>query len=381
MMKELLTIIKNDEQAMLALLERLVNIDSNQDNLSGIDECAHIVGDFLQTLGFTVEYLTTPGAATHMLAKIAGTGLREVMVMGHLDTVFKKGTAAARPFYIEGDKAFGPGVMDMKGGVVAGLFAVKALLATGYNGRMKVFFCGDEEPGHLETEAAALFMREGKNMDAVFNLEPGRPNGGVTIGRKGVIRPILTVEGVAAHSGNNPEQGISAILELAHKTIALEALTDFATGTTYNVGIVNGGSEVNIIPDCAVAKVDIRFKTAEAAAQAVADVERIAAHNYVAGTHTTISANEIQFMPMETTVGVEKLFAHVQQQASKLGLPPVPGVYAGGCSDAAWTTYVGAPTVCSMGPIGEAAHSNREFLVVHTLVERTQLLAACIKNL
>ncbi len=382
MEQKILTQIKNSEAAILATLEKIVNIDSGYDAFEGIDEIAHIVGDFLIPYGFDVQYIEKLDAPTHVLAKRPRPGKKKVLLMGHLDTVFAKGTAAARPFKIEDGKAYGPGVMDMKAGVVVALYTVKALLDNNWEDTdLTIFFCGDEEIAHPLTNAAELFKKEGLGKDAVFNMEPGRADGSVVIGRKGVIRPVLTVSGIAAHAGNEPEKGASAILELCHKTIALHALTDLEIGTTYNVGVMSGGSLANIVADHAEGRVDIRFKTAEEAEKAIKNVEAVAAKTYVPNTTTVVTENKIEFMPMETTDGVKKLYGHLVRQAEKLGLSVPGALYVGGSADAAWTTMVGAPTLCGMGPQSVGAHSNNEYLFVQSLTERAQLLAMCIMHL
>ena len=382
MENKILEQIKKSETAMLDTLAQIVNIDSGYDALEGIDEVAHIIGDFLTPYGFEVQHIETPNAPTHVLAKRPRPGKKKVMLMGHMDTVFPKGTAAARPFRIEDGKAYGPGVMDMKAGIAISLYTVKALLDNGWDDTdLTLFFCGDEEPAHPLTDAVEWFKKEGLGKDAVFNMEPGRADGSVVIGRKGVIRPVLTVKGIAAHAGNEPEKGASAVLELCHKTIALHALTDLEVGTTYNVGVFNGGSLANIVADRAEARVDIRFKTAEEADKAIKSVEAIAAKTYVTNTTTTVTENRIEFMPLETTDGVQKLYDHLSKQAEKLGLPVPGALYVGGSADSAWTAMVGAPTLCGMGPQAVGAHSNNEYLFVPSMTERAQLLAMCIMHL
>lgn len=207
MENKILEQIKKSETAMLDTLAQIVNIDSGYDALEGIDEVAHIIGDFLTPYGFEVQYIETPNAPTHVLAKRPRPGKKKVMLMGHMDTVFPKGTAAARPFRIEDGKAYGPGVMDMKAGIAISLYTVKALLDNGWDDTdLTLFFCGDEEPAHPLTDAVEWFKKEGLGKDAVFNMEPGRADGSVVIGRKGVIRPVLTVKGIAAHAGNEPKK-------------------------------------------------------------------------------------------------------------------------------------------------------------------------------
>jgi len=378
-MEKILNDIAAKESEMLAFLERLVNIDSGIDNPEGIDQVAKIVGNKLSQLGFEVEYLEYPGACTHVLARKRGTGNKSVMIMGHMDTVFPKGTAAARPFTIKDGRAYGPGVLDMKGGITAALFALEAMYENGWNEKnITVFFCGDEETGHPKTNAAELFYREAKGKDAVFNMESGRPDGGIVVGRKGAIIPKLTVKGVSAHAGLEPEKGASAILELAHKTIALHNLTNYETGTTINVGIVKGGVAQNVVPDHAEAVVDVRFTKVEEAEKVLAAIRAIAEEVVVPNTKTILTDDRIVFMPMETTEGVKKLHALVQEQGRKLGIPEIKGFFVGGGSDAAWTVQAGAPTVCSMGPRGGLNHSDREYIELDGLIERSKLLALCV---
>lgn len=378
-MKAILDAIAAKEPAMLSFLEKLVNIDSGIDNPAGIDQVARIVGAKLSDLGFEVEYLHYPDACTHVRARKAGTGAKNVMIMGHMDTVFPLGTAAARPFTVREGKAYGPGVLDMKGGITAALFALEAMYERGWNDKnITVFFCGDEETGHTKTDAAKLFEREGRGKDAVFNMESGRPDGGVIIGRKGTSSPQMFIKGIAAHAGNEPEKGASAILELAHKTVAMHALNNPASGTTVNVGVVEGGMAFNVVPDKAQAKIDLRF-TCEAEAEKVfSQIREIAKTVYVPGTTTELVNDRITYMPMETTEGVKRLFALVQEQGQKLGIPEIQGFVVGGGSDAAWTVRAGAPTVCSMGPRGGLNHSDREYIFVDGLIERSKLLALCV---
>lgn len=379
-MEKILADIAAKESKMLPFLASMVNIDSGIDNPAGIEQVAHIVGGKLKELGFDVQYLEYSGACTHVLAHKKGTGNKNVMLMGHMDTVFPKGTAADRPFTISEGRAYGPGVLDMKGGITAALFALEALYENGWDDKnITVFFCGDEETAHSKTNAIELFEREAKGKDAVFNMESGRPDGGVVIGRKGVIIPEFTVKGVAVHAGLEPEKGASAVLELAHKTIALHKLTNFATGTTINVGVVKGGIAQNVVPDHAEARVDIRFSKVEEAEKVLAAIREIAKEVVVPNTQTTLTGDKIMFLPMETSEGVRKLFALVQEQGRKLGIPEIKGFVVGGGSDAAWTVRVGAPTVCSMGPRGAFNHTDREYIELEGLIERSKLLALCLQ--
>lgn len=384
MEKNILEQIKNEETEMLGFAEKIVNIDSGYDCPEGVAEVAHIVGDFLAKLDFKIEYLETPNEPVQILATRPCPGKKKVMLMGHMDTVFPKGTVAARPFRIENGIAYGPGVMDMKSGIAIGLYTLKALIDNKWSDTdLTVFFVGDEEINHPKTNAVENFKKYGKGMDVVFNMEPGRTEGEVVTGRKGLWRPKIKVEGVAAHSGNEPEKGASAIIELAHKAIDITALTNFATGTTYNVGVFNGGRLANIIPDESLAKLDVRFKTIEEADKAKENVKEILAKTYIQRTTTTlIDEGVVDYMPPfeETPAGL-KLYEFLRKQAEKLGQPPLGRLYVGGSSDAGYTTMVGAPTICSMGPKSVGAHSNNEYAYVESYVPRAQLLAMAIMHL
>lgn len=382
MKTKILDQIRGSEQGMLQLLEELVNIDSGADALAGINAVAQRIGAFLEVLGFTVEYLETDGAPVQLLARKVQPGKKQVLFSGHMDTVFNQGTAAVRPFKVENGRAYGPGVLDMKGGLVMALYVIRALLENGWQETdMTVLLCGDEEMSHPFTDAVAQFKKAGAGKDAVFNLEFGRVDGSVVTGRKGTTRPTLVVEGIASHAGNEPEKGASAILELAQKTVAIHALNNFAVGTTYNVGVVSGGNMANIVADKAVGEVDVRFKTIVEAEKSIADVQRIVETNYVPHTKTTVTGNVIKFMPFETTLGVQRLYEHYASQAEKLGLAKPGQQYVGGASDAAWPAMTGAPTLCGVGPCGAGAHSDSEYIEVATLTERALLLASCIIEL
>lgn len=371
--------IEQNREAMFNFLEGLVNIDSGADNPEGIKGVAQLIGQKLGTLGFSVEYLETPGVCTHMLAKKSGSGTKKVMVIGHMDTVFSKGTAAVRPFTIKEDRAYGPGVLDMKSGITIALYALEALHHLAWNEKeVTVFFCGDEETGHPQTDAPAIFTREALGKDAVFNMESGSNNGAVVIGRKGAYFPEIVVTGKSAHAGKDPEKGASAILELAHKTVDLHELTDYMAGITYNVGVVEGGTVPNAVPGHARALVDIRFVGIDQADKALGDFRSIADKIYVPGTSTLVKNERLMFLPMETTAGVRKLFEIVREQGLSLGIPEIKPAFAGGGSDSSWTVKAGAPTVCAMGGRGEMNHSEQEYIQLESLTERAKLLAMSI---
>ena len=214
---------------------------------------------------------------------------------------------------------------------------------------------------------------------AVFNAEPGRPSGALVTGRKGAMFLSIEVTGKAAHSGGAHEQGISAIEELCRKVLELHALTDYATGTTVNVGLIQGGQSVNTVAPLASAEVDVRFRTIDAMHEAEAAIAAILEQTLLAGTTTRI-ARRAAFLPLEETPASRRMFEHYVACAAELGMS-ASGEYTGGSADSGFTSAVGAPTLCGTGPLGEKAHSPDEVCYLDTMVPRAQALALAIARL
>jgi glutamate carboxypeptidase len=377
-MEKLLQAIESKHAKMVQFLEKMVNIDSGIDSPEGVAKVARIIGDKLAEMQFSVEYLDYPGACTHLLAKKQGTGNKEVMIIGHMDTLFPIGTVAKRPFTIKDGKAYGPGVLDMKGGITIALFALEALYESGWNDKnVTVLFAGDEEPAHPKTNAPELFEQHAKGKDAVFNMETASAGQAVLVGRKGNIHPELIVKGIAAHAGADLDKGASAIVELAHKIIAVNKLTDKDRGLTFNCGVITGGTVANAVADSASVVIDMRYLTAADGAEGLESLRKIAAESVIPGTSCEVSNLRERFTPMEVTEGNLKLYEIVRQQGEKLGLA-VEKKVGGGASDAGWTVRAGAPSLCAMGARGSFNHSDREFIELDSLVERTKLLALSI---
>jgi glutamate carboxypeptidase len=377
-MEKLLQAIAAKHEKMVQFLEKMVNIDSGIDRPEGVAKVARIIGDKLAEMDFSVEYLGYPDVCTHLLAKKQGTGNKEVMIIGHMDTLFPIGTVAKRPFTIKDGKAYGPGVLDMKGGITIALFALEALYESGWKDKnITVFFAGDEEPAHPKTNAPELFEQHAKGKDAVFNMETASAGQAVLVGRKGNIHPELIVKGIAAHAGADLDKGASAIVELAHKIIAVNKLTDKERGLTFNCGVITGGTVANAVADSASVVIDMRYLTAADGAEGLESLRKIAAENVIPGTSCEVANLRERFTPMEVTEGNLKLYEIVRQQGEKLGLA-VEKKVGGGASDAGWTVRAGAPSLCAMGARGSFNHSDREFIELDSLVERTKLLALSI---
>lgn len=377
-MEKVLRYIEEKEQEMTEFLRRLVNIDSGSDNPEGIAQVAKVIGEKLEEIGFAVEYLDYPEVCTHIKGSKLGTSSKEVMVIGHMDTLFPKGTVLKRPFTIQDGKAYGPGVLDMKGGITVALFALQALAENGWKEKgLTVFFAGDEEIAHPKTNAAELFEAEARGKIAVFNMETASAGEAVLIGRKGNLYAEMSVKGISAHAGADLDKGANAITEMAHKVIEIGKLTDFARGLTFNVGVISGGAVANAVPDHSTVKIDVRYLNQEDRQSAIDSLQEIANRQYIKGTKTELINVWEKFTPMEVRTGNEELFEIVRAQGKKLGIN-IEGKVGGGASDSGWTVRAGAPSICAMGAIGEFNHSDREYIYIDSLVKRAKLLALSI---
>ncbi len=392
--------LATQQEAMLKVLEAMVNTDGGSYDKPGVDAVGRIVQDFMAEHGIPVEVVPREKhgdclkarveggghpSATHSIADgnpgealTSGNMQRSIVLMGHRDTVFPKGEPERRPFRIEGDRAYGPGVADMKAGLVMNMFVLAAFKRFGgAPGPLLGLFTGDEEIGSPEgREVIESVAREAR---VVFNSEPGRANGGVVTGRKGGVFSIMDIEGKAAHSGGNFEAGISAIEELARKIQAIHALTDLKRGITLNVGLVSGGQSVNTVAPYAKLGIDLRYVEPPQRAAALVRIEEIVANASVPGTSATLTIKG-EFLPLVQDAASRELFEGYQAAASEVGLT-VEGEFAGGCADSGFTSAVGCPTLCSTGPVGGRAHSPEEYLEVESIVPRAQGLALAIARL
>ncbi len=373
-MKTLLEYIDSKEAEMLEFLARLVNIDCGTYDKAGVDQVSDILAERLAALDFDVQRDPQKKFGDHVIGTKPGTGNRRILFIGHMDTVFPAGTVLKRPFRIEGERAFGPGVVDMKGGITCLLFALEALKNTAPETyrqiAMDVVFNSDEEV--LSPTSSTIIKRFAKQAQAACVFEPARPGGEYVIQRKGVGKYILTVAGRAAHAGAQPEDGRSAIEELAHKVIALHALTDAATGTNVNVGVIRGGERPNIIAAEAYAEIDIRVADQPTAEAIDRRIREIAATSSVPDTTCELSGG-LQFPPMLPTQESTRLFGTLQKAGRAIGLD-LRAIATGGGSDGNHAAQF-APTVDGMGPRGGGAHSDREYIEIATLTERAKVTA------
>ena len=370
----------SQQEAMLALLGEAVSIDSGSYDKAGVDAVGRRFIAFFQEHGLvtSVEAVEGYGDAIHIRLDEVRANERPILLLGHRDTVFPKGEVARRPFRIEGQRAYGPGVADMKGGLVVNAFVLAAFKRFGgAPAPLAGLITGDEEIG--TPASRPIIERVARVARCVFNSEPGRQSGNVVTARKGGVFLRFEVLGKAAHSGGNFEKGISAIGELAHKVVAMHRLTDLARGVTVNVGLVKGGQSVNTTAPHAEGEIDLRYVDPADRAAALAALQDIIANATVSGTTARLDVRS-EFVPLVPTPASEALFAVYRGAAADAGLA-VNGEFSGGCADSGFTASVGCPTLCATGPVGGNAHTPEEYLEIASLVPRAQALALAILRL
>ena len=366
--------------AMLKLLETLVNTDSGSYDKPGVDAAGLHIRDFLQGHGIAIEVTPDTKFGDAISATVGhGGGNRPILLMGHRDTVFPKGEPTRRPFKVEGDRAYGPGVADMKAGLVMNCFVLAAIgKFGGAPAPVTALFTGDEEIG--SPFSRKVIEAHARAARVCFNSEPGRARGAAVTGRKGGVFMRFTITGKAAHSGANFEIGISAINELAHKILALSALSDPQNGVTLNVGVVSGGQTVNTVAPWAKGEVDLRFITPQQRKETFAKVEAIVAKSFVPGTSATLEITG-EFLPLVESAEGKALYEHYAAGLKALGEPETTALFTGGCADSGFAAATGTPTICAVGPVGGRAHSPDEYLEIDTLVPRAKALALAVLRL
>jgi glutamate carboxypeptidase len=382
-LSELQAVLTAAQPDYLADLERLVNIDCGSYTKQGVDEVGRWVADQLRELGAQVRILPHETYGDTIVAVLEGRGRGRALLIGHLDTVFEAGTAAERPFVIEDGRAYGPGVDDMKGGLLTGLYALRALRSTRGGGtptdwlpfeRLTFIANPDEEVG--SPSSTAHIQEAARGATVAFVLESARENGDIVSARKGIADYRLTIHGRAAHAGVEPEKGRSATLEAAHKTVALAALNGRWPGVTVNVGSIHGGTRPNIVAERCEMQVDVRATTVndlDAVETAIRDVSE---QSTVPDTTCTVERLH-HWLPMEKTPATAALAGLAISLASRIGFE-LRDAATGGASDANTTSGMGVPSLDGLGPVGGADHAPGEYLEVDSIVPRTTLFAALL---
>ena len=388
-MQELLRLLRRREKEMVATLRKFVECESPSADKEAVDRFGEIVAREWRRRGATVRVIRQRETGNHVRAEIApgalspkgqSAGTRrggQILVLGHLDTVYPVGTLRSMPFRVVGGRAFGPGTFDMKGGLVLALFAVDALREAGMRPakRLVFFWDSDEEIGSHASRK--LIEAEARRSAAVLVLEPSAGRGNLKTQRKGVGTAEIIVRGRAAHAGIDPAAGVNAVHELALQIERLMAMNDRSRGITVQATVISGGTASNVVPAEARAQVDVRCAR-------FADVERLnrrlkALRPILKGAKIAVHGG-INRPPLERTAGLQRLFSHAQSLAREMGIA-IGESSTGGGSDGNFTAALGVPTLDGLGVIGDGAHALNEHAVIGKMPERAALIAGLLATL
>ncbi len=363
--------------AYLRDLETLVNTDCGTHDKRGVDAVARVVRERMREFGAEVTDYPQTQYGDMLYARWPGRGTARILLIAHMDTVYSEGTASQFPFRRKGSRALGPGANDMKAGLLAGLYAIRAIIASGFDHFAEIgMFCNSEEEIGSPV-SRGLYAPFARGADAALILEPARENGAIVSARKGSGQYNIAVHGKAAHAGVEPEKGANAVLALARYVEQLQALNGLRPGLTVNIGVVQGGTRRNVVPDLAQAEVDVRIVRAEDAAPLEQAVRDLLARAVVSGTSAEMSGG-FDNPPMERTGATARLVTLAKQAATELGFE-IEDVATGGASDGNFTAAQGTPTLDGLGPVGGKSHNAmEEWLDVNSIVPRAAMLAKLI---
>ena len=379
MPEPLINWLNAQQENMLSLMADLVNIDSNSFDKAGVDKVAARLRVFFDNhrIPYDTIPLTDHGDALRAVVS-GGDGNKPILLCGHRDTVFATGEVEKRPFSTRDGKAFGPGVADMKPGLVINAFILAAFHKFGGHPNPLIgLFTGDEEIGSPSSKD--IIIAEAEKARLAFNSEPSRPSGNIVTQRKGGIFCHCAIKGVAAHSGGFFTEGRSAIQELAYKIQALHALTDLERGTTINVGLVRGGQSVNTVAAEASCDIDIRYQDTAERDDILTQVKTICEKVYVEDTSSSFSIRG-EFQPLNPSAQSKELFALYQESAAQDDVI-VEGEHSGGCADSGFIAAAGTPVICGVGPVGGNYHRPDEWMQIDSLAQRARFIANTILRL
>jgi glutamate carboxypeptidase len=358
--------------AMLDDLESLVRAESPSDQKPAVDECGKVLQQlFEQRIGVTATHFHQTDAGNHLRFSF-GESDRQILILGHFDTVWDIGRLSYR---VEGDKAFGPGVFDMKAGIIQALWAVRAICELGFPLNRKIVFLltTDEEIGSITSRP--IIEEEARRSEAVFVVEPPvAGSNALKTARKGVGHFAIRIRGKAAHAGNNPEEGISAVQEMAHQILLLDSLAEHSLGTTVNIGRALGGTRSNVIAAEAELQVDVRVTSTREARRIASAIQGLAP---VLKGASIVTEGGFVRPPMERSEATGNLFRLASECGATLGLTLTEAAVGGG-SDGNFTAALGVPTLDGLGAVGEGLHAENEQIAIDQLPLRAALLGELI---
>ena len=372
-------------QPYMGDLKAIVNIDSGTFTKAGIDRVGTYLADRFRDFGFSTTFDTQQEYGNNLVATHKGntpTGSR-ILLIGHIDTVFPEGEVEKRPFALDQRNgmhiATGPGVLDMKSGVLIGLYGVHLLIETNNaNYQSLTFICNsDEEIGSPGSKP--LIQEIARQSDAVIVLEPGRLLQNVVSSRRSSGQYRVEVHGLSAHAGVEPQKGRNAIHELTYKVQAMQALNGTIPGTTLSVGVIRGGERTNVVPDFAYCEMDVRASDMHGIGAIEDAMRTVAAHTTIEGTTTTFSG-DMRCLPFERSEQNAGLVQKAKEAGKELGIK-IEDLGSGGASDANTTSGMGIPTIDGLGAGGGLAHNPGEYIELDYLPTRIALLTGLVHKI
>ena len=369
--------------SMIALLKRLVETESPSQVKSAVDDVGKIIMEEANSMGGKIQIIQNKSTGDHVIARfdpIPSTKKdiddRGFLLLCHMDTVFPIGTLAHMPFHEKDGKILGPGVSDMKAGAVICLTVLRALLDNNLLSSVPItaLFTSDEETGSLTSRK--WIEKLAMDSQLVLVLEPGMPDGSIKTWRKGVGGFHIVAHGKAAHAGGNHENGRNAIEELSHQVLAIQGMTDYSRGTTLNVGVIQGGTVVNVVPDTAWIDVDLRVMQPDEAERIIRTMHNL--KPAIKGNSLDITGS-LNRPPMPYDELMKSTFEHAREIACRNDIT-LTAAGTGGASDANFVAPLGIPVLDGLGAIGGDYHSEKEYIIKESLVTRARLLETLLLN-
>jgi glutamate carboxypeptidase len=363
-----------------ALLEKIVNINSGTQNIEGLDAVREVLIPEFEKLGFEAD-IHNLDDSHKLVSMVVPDGKPELLLMGHIDTVFKK-DSAFQEYEVKGDKIYGPGIIDMKAGIILMLELLKKFKDTDQLKKFMVIINDDEEIGSPHSHALVKKLVAGVKSGLVF--EPGLPGGAVVTSHSGVHWLTLSTRGKASHAGLEPEKGINACVELSYKVAEISKLTDYSKKLTVNVGVIEGGSKPNVVCEHAKAAIDIRFLGKDAIEKTVRKIQAITGEQYVYNDYLKAAPSAkletLVAIPSMPSSHTKRLYGLLEVAGESIG-QKVKGSHVGYTSDANHLADTGMDLLVGLGPYGGGMHTDSEFLIISTYEERLKLTEAVIKEI
>ena len=367
-----------------SLLKLLVETESPSHDKAAVDRVGAIVAEEARKLGAQIEIIPNEETGDHVLCRfitlsgqantVEANGKDGILLLCHMDTVFPIGTIKSMPYREADGKIFGPGILDMKAGIVISLAAIEEAQKSGLNRPITLLCTSDEEIGSLTSREH--IERLAKESALVLVLEGGLVDGSLKTWRKGVGEFWVKVRGRATHAGGDHEKGRNAIEEMAHQVIAIQRLTDYSKQTTVNVGVIHGGTVSNVVPEEAVIQVDVRVMQPGEWERLEDEMKKLIP--VLDGTSIEVSG-ALNRPPMPFDETMKATFEKARSIAAQIGIELKAGG-TGGASDANFVAPLGIPVLDGLGAVGEGYHSEREYIFADSLEERVKLVSALLKS-